>query len=156
VKELDFQKSEPGKFFRRRFSTGVRKTPGVMDPVPLVTVALLFYLFLLVQSAFVLQPGVTVQLPVSEFRDGAPYNSLVITLAQDNLFLFEDRAVQEADLPAAMAAAVRERPDVTLIIEADRRVSHDKLMSVYNIAGQCGLRRVLLATRGPSTLEPDS
>lgn len=144
----------PPNSFRRRFRPREWLACGRPDAIPLINVALLMFLFLMVQSAFVLQPGVVVRLPASPFTSGVPYGAMVVTISQEGMVFFNDERIPLAGLADAFARTAHDHPDATLIIEADGRVNHQKLVEVYNKAMQAGLKEIALATRVSATVEP--
>lgn len=133
---------------RRRFRTRLRLVSGPMATVPLLNVFLLLWLFHIIQSAFVLQPGIRMQLPAAPFTSGARYGTRVVTLTQEGQIFFDDERMSMAELPAALAKAASWAPS-PLLIEADGRVRHQALVHIYAMATEAGFREVLLATRLP-------
>lgn len=137
-------------YLRRRYHPHLRVARGRIDPVPLVNVVLLLVLFSLLNAPFVLQPGVTVDLPVAPFADGVGYGPAVVTLSQEGMVFFNDERTSLDALPAALALAVADHPQASLVIEADGRVAHNAIVQVCNMATAAGIRKVVLATRvGP-------
>jgi biopolymer transport protein ExbD len=108
----------------------------------------------MINSSFVMQPGISLSLPVSDFDDGALYGALVVTLAQEGLVFFNDERTTIEGLGAAFAQAVHEDPEARLIVEADARVEHGALVSIYDMATAAGLQHVTLATRLPVSAAP--
>lgn len=146
---LDEQLSERLFHFRRRFHASQRRTRGLLVSAAWVNVILLMLLFFITQSAFVVQPGVVVELPASTSHGHARFGDLVVAIPQEGMFFFNDERMTEDRLAHAMGAAARENPERALIVEADQRIAHQTLMDVYNMAVSAGLRQVLLATRSP-------
>jgi biopolymer transport protein ExbD len=134
-------------FFRRTFANTSRRRRGVFDALPLLDVILLLFLFFLVWSPFVLQPGVRVELPSSEFTDGAPYGGLVVTLTQEGWVYFNDGTITMDGLAAAFRRAVYEQAQTTLLVEADGRVRYEVLIAVSNMARDAGIKDVVLGHR---------
>jgi biopolymer transport protein ExbD len=124
----------------------------VLDVAPWVDVVLLIFLFFIVNSSFVLRPGISMELPVSPMMDGARYDAMVVTVAQDNMVFFNDEKTSLDGLAPKLEEAARKRPDAALVIEADARVQNRTLVSIYNMAAAAGLKQVTLATRLPSTV----
>lgn len=137
-------------YFRRRFSATHRPVRALLQVAPWVNVVLLLLLFFMVNSSYVVQPGVRLQLPLAPFTDGARYGSLVVTIPQEGMFFFADQRLTLDGLASELQKAGREQPDTSLVIEADRRVSHGTLVQVYHMALGAGLRDVLWATRSPT------
>lgn len=137
-------------YFRRRYCTRQRAFAGPMDVVPVVNVALLLVLFFIVNSSFVLQPGVVVNLPTAAFADGAPYGDMVVTISEEGMVFFNDERTTVEGLGPLFSVAAVNRPDETLVIEADGKVRHSTIVEIYNLATAAGIKSVLLATRVPA------
>jgi len=135
------------RFLRRRFMARRRMFAGPMVAVPLVNVALLVILFFVINSAFVLQPGVVVNLPTSSFTSGAQYGPMVVMITQEGMVFFNDERTTIDGLQSAFAQMAFESPDTPLIIEADGQVRNATIVRIYNMAMAVGVRKVLLATR---------
>ena len=138
-------------YLRRKFPSKVRPVRGVLEVAPWVDVVLLIVLFFIVNSAFVLRPGISMELPVSPMTDGARYDAMVVTVSQDNMVFFNDEKSTLDGLAAMLDEAAQKRPDASLVIEADARVQNRTLVDIYNMAAAAGIKRVTLATRLPST-----
>jgi len=133
--------------FLRRLMARRRMFAGPMVAVPLVNVALLVILFFVINSAFVLQPGVVVNLPTSSFTSGAQYGPMVVMITQEGMVFFNDERTTIDGLQSAFAQMAFESPDTPLIIEADGQVRNATIVRIYNMAMAVGVRKVLLATR---------
>jgi len=130
----------------RRFKP-TRKPAGVFSiALAFCDSALLALAFFLAVSPFVLQPGINITLPRSEFSGGARFDSMVLSITRGGWFYFNNQRLKEADLPAALERASRERPDAPLIIEADERVFHGEVVKAWNAALSAGVSEVSVAT----------
>ena len=138
-------------YLRRKFPSKVRPVRGLLEVAPWVDVVLLIVLFFIVNSAFVLRPGISMELPVSPMMDGARYDAMVVTVAQDNMVFFNDEKASLDGLAPMLEEAAQMRPEASLVIEADARVQNKTLVSIYNMAAAAGFRQVKLATRLPTT-----
>ena len=132
---------------QRRFRPANRPARGIFDAAPLADIILLLFFFFILQSPFVIQPGIRVDLPGAEFTDGATYGSMVVTLSQEGLVFFNDERATLDGLGEAFKQSSHDRPDASLLIEADGRVRHEVLMRIYNMAREAGIREVILASR---------
>ena len=133
----------------RRFHTRLRPACDPMSVVPLLNVVLLLWLFSMINSSFVLQPGIRMELPSAPFTAGARYGTWVVTLTQEGLVFFNDERVPLEGLKAAFVKTVSGKEPVSLLIEADGRVRHQTLVDIYTMATEAGFREVVLATRLP-------
>jgi biopolymer transport protein ExbD len=75
-------------------------------------------------------------------------NSLVVTLTRGGQIFFQDRRFESADLVEALKRAHRERPEYSLVIEADGEVPVSLQMQIYEKGLLAGIERIALATRG--------
>jgi biopolymer transport protein ExbD len=122
----------------------------LLQVAPWVNVVLLVLLFFIVNSGFVLQPGVAIDLPSTPMTGGARYSAQVVTISREGMMFFNDSPTTLAGLKAALARGRAAGDDETLVVEADASVSHRTLMAVYNAALEAGISKVVLATRLPA------
>jgi biopolymer transport protein ExbD len=132
---------------RRRFLRKARVDRGLALGIPLLNLVLLLFFFHLVNTASVLQPGVTVQLPVAEFVSGAPPGAMMLAVTRNGMLFFNDERTTPEKLGTTLSQLAQEKPDLALIIEADERVPNGVLVNLYNQARTAGLKRVTLGTR---------
>ncbi len=134
-------------FLRRRYPLRLRLAKGVIGAVPLADLTFLVLMFIILNSWIVLRPGVFLELPDSHFVSGAHMGASVVTMSREGLIFFNDERISLDELPQRLTASVRRASDSVLVIEADRRITHEKLIRVYTIAKSAGFEEVLLATR---------
>ena len=135
---------------QRQFQPRVHRICKVFEPAALLNAIVLVGAAFVLTARFVLQPGVTVELPEAPFHEGAPYGALVVTLSQEGLVFFNDERMTLDDLRAAFLQARHDQPAAALVIEADARVSSGTLVQLYNMARSAGIQQVLLASRLPA------
>lgn len=145
----------------RRYRPENRINRGLLGAAPWVNLALLvaYYLYLLAPN--VLQPGIVIQLPESPFADGRHYGHNIVVLSlpvaggadREEIYFFDDQrylgreTVQMDALRAALAQACADKPDLPLVIEADRDVRHETLVTLFSMASDTGFKDVTLGTR---------
>lgn len=118
---------------------------------PLIDVLFLLVLFLIVNSTVVLQPGVRVNLPVSSFEGGASYGAMFVTISQEGMVFFNDERTPLSGLASAFSQSIHMENESRLVIEADARVPHGRIIEIYNMAAEAGIKEVTLATRLPES-----
>ena len=129
------------------FRSYCRVAKGRIDPAPMVDIVFLLMIFLVLSSPFVLQPGHSVDLPVSrETREGS-FQGLVVVVSRDNLVFFNNQAIAFDNLPNALRIAAKQARGSELIIKADRQVSHGTVVQIMDMAFAAGIPAVNLATR---------
>lgn len=140
-------------YIRRRYPSRLRLVKGVLGIAPLADMVLLVLMFVILNSWIVLRPGVALHLPSAPFTDGARMASPVITLSAEGLMFFDDERTTFMRLPGQLADSVQQQTEPTLVIQADRRVSHESLVRVYTLATEAGFEEVVLATELADEIE---
>lgn len=113
--------------------------------IPMLDVVFIFVFLLLLSSNFVLQPGISVTLPVSRFKLAPQINPdiLSITGGATPAIYFRDEKITLEQL-GAMFEQLRGQPR-PLIIKADRTTPYSLVVAVTNSALEHGVTNVSLA-----------
>jgi biopolymer transport protein ExbD len=134
----------------RRWGRFHLKSPLFYNPfavIPLLNVSLLIFIFIVFNSAFVLKPGINVQLPAGGFQQGALYSSMAVILTQEGLVFYNDERVPLESLADALRSSAGENKSLQLTIEADARVPYDTIIRVLNMATAAGVSNIFLSVR---------
>ena len=119
---------------------------GWLSVIAGIDVVFLLILFLLLSSNFLLQPGISVSLPVSRFTLGPQVNPQIISITGGPApaVYFRDQRVGIDQLGPLLDAAKNEgRP---VIIKADRLTPYEVVVAVTNAALEHGITNVALAS----------
>src|SRR5436190_20003063 len=122
---------------------------GWLGVIPMLDVIFLLIFFLLLSSNFILQPGISVSLPLSRFTLGPQINPEVISIRGGavSAIYFRDQKITTDQLGPLLEGAKKEgRP---LIIKADRLTPYSLVVEVTNLALERGIVSVALATAPP-------
>ncbi len=114
--------------------------------IPMLDVVFLLIFFLLLSSNFILQPGISVSVPLSRFTLGPQINPQIIgiTGGAAPAIYFRDQKIALEQLGPLLDAAKKEgRP---IIIKADRLTPYALVVEVTNLALERGIASVALAT----------
>jgi biopolymer transport protein ExbD len=136
---------------------------GLVDLVPVVTVVLLLLSFFLLSSSFVLQSGIKVEPPRSEYGVGTPSSRLIVAvtlgpqltdaggalLPRTPTLYFNDQIVTLDGLRDLLDKLPLGRFPPSLVIKADKGITLDTIIRVEEIASSHGLP-VVLATQPAS------
>ena len=119
---------------------------GWIGVVSLIDVVFLLIFFLLLSSNFILQPGISVSLPLSRFTLGPQVNPQIISITGGAApaIYFRDQKVAFDQLgPLLDAAKLEGRP---VIIKADRQTPYELVVAVTNASLEHGIASVSLAS----------
>jgi biopolymer transport protein ExbD len=117
--------------------------------IPLLDVIFLVIFFLLLSSNFILQPGISVSVPLSRFTLGPQINPQIISITGGAApaIYFRDQKIALDQLSPLLDEAKKEgRP---IIIKADRLTPYALVVEVTNLALERGITSVALATTPP-------
>jgi biopolymer transport protein ExbD len=119
---------------------------GWLGVVAILDVVFLLIFFLLLSSNFILQPGISVSLPVSKFILAPQVNPQIISITGGAApaIYFRDQRVALEQLGPLLDEAKKENR--TIIIKADRFTPYEQVVAVTNLALEHGITSVSLAT----------
>jgi len=125
-----------------------RPIQGPLDITAMIDVVLLLLVFFMLNSSFVLQPGVEVT-PPKGLDAGVRDSRYVINVTAQNppRIFFNDQLVTLEKLESQLNRMGRRSGDSQIIIRADHAVPHGTVTEILNTAIQAGLS-VVIATQG--------
>lgn len=141
---------DAGEFTLRRRQTEIEE----MDLTPMVDVTFLLLIFFMITASFSLQKTMEVPPPDPETQGASPIpldqieeNSVVVRVEPGDVYFVDDRPIADAaDLPSALATAMRESNRSELVIEAADAARHESVVKVYDAGNEIGMQRIRLAT----------
>jgi len=139
-----------------RFPRNAKVFRGQLDAAPFAGMFFCLLIFLLLAS-LTYTPGVRIQLPVGGDLPGPEHPSLAVAVDPAGQFYFRNQLVPADELRAQLQAAVKKSAEpLTLVVQADKGVKYETLVSLTLLARQAGIIDALLATRpGTSDGAPD-
>jgi biopolymer transport protein ExbD len=114
---------------------------------PLLAVVFLMIFFLLLSSNFVLQPGISVNVPFSKFMLAPQVKYQIISITSGATVYFRDQKISIDELGPQLEIARKEGRSI--IIKADRYTPYETVIRVANLALEHGVPSVALATTPP-------
>jgi biopolymer transport protein ExbD len=123
--------------------------PELFNLIPLINVLFLSLAFATLGRTFILQPGLSVALPVSPFTLSLQRHTQIVSITAGALptIYFQDRRVELKELEAQLAQpGIKER---SLIIRADRAVPYEFVSNVMNLGLRQGYSVAVAATSPP-------
>ncbi|MGY8651396.1 MAG: ExbD/TolR family protein [Verrucomicrobiia bacterium] len=121
--------------------------------VPIAAMMFLLLFYLIQNKALLLTPGVPVELPkVAGALPEGYSGALVVALDRKGNLFFRNVEVSLEVLPGELKRAAAGRTNLLLVLQADRRASHESITRVAAIARASGIHKTWLATQ-PGLLE---
>jgi biopolymer transport protein ExbD len=116
-----------------------------IDMVPMVDCIMVLVIFLMISSAFVVDPGVEVEKPDVTGSIGSEQSALLIAITADNRIYFDGQEIRTDQIAGMIKqAAVGRSP--SLIIRGDRASNLGVFALVYSEAKRSGIQHVEFAT----------
>jgi len=118
---------------------------------PLTDVFLVLLIIFMITSSVISQQGKQVNLPEGQVSDTTP-EGVTVTLTAEGSIQVNERVVSQAELPAALKAAIEASRDKTVVLRGDRQVILGQAVYVLDQAQLAGATGFALATQKPRRL----
>jgi biopolymer transport protein ExbD len=116
-----------------------------IDMVPMVDCVMVLVIFLMISSAFVIDPGIVVEKPDVTGSISSDQGALLIAISADNRVYFDGQEIRVEQVAGLIKqAAVGRSP--SLIIRGDRSSNLGVFAEVYSEAKRSGIEHVAFAT----------
>jgi biopolymer transport protein ExbD len=130
-----------------KFPRNARIFRGQLDAAPFATVFFLLVLFV-IMGRHLYAPGVRLDLPSIGDLDlpGADQPTIPVAVTTNAIY-FDNERVTEGEFSDKLSAARQKLSQpVTLVVEADKDVTEERLIHLAMIARRAGIQDLLLAT----------
>ena len=125
-----------------------RKDDARIDITPLVDMVFLLLIFFMLSTSFVMSPGIKVNLPqASAEKVPQEKKEVRIIITEDTRIFLERRLVTLGELQESLMGVARKNPKTLVIIQADAKAFHGRVVEVMDIAKTSGLNRLAIATQ---------
>lgn len=116
--------------------------------ISLIDVVLLLLVFFMLTTNFVLQSGIEVKLPQAKEATQKPSTELVVTITREGKLYLNQQPVKPEELADALKEVVASSSSggELLIVRADRRVEHGKVVKIMDLAKGAGIQRLAIGT----------
>lgn len=129
-----------------RLETGQRRKVSI-NITSLIDVVFLLLIFFVVTSTFLEQPGLDLSLPEASSAEAAERDEVVVRVTPEGTIYVAETPVAIENLTAALEQALTSKDTTGVVLEADERVQHGRVVAVMDAARQAGARSLVVATR---------
>jgi biopolymer transport protein ExbD len=128
-----------------KLSRSVHLNPFLIFVIPLVDIFFLLLLLFLVSSTFLLHPGISVNLPFSNFTLGPQKSPVIVSITAGPypLVYYRDQQIKPIELARRLDGD--QLKDRSIVIQADRETPHGTVVEIMNLCLERGFS-VVLAT----------
>jgi biopolymer transport protein ExbD len=129
-----------------KFPRNARIFRGRLDAAPLASVFFLLVIFIMLGS-LVRTPGVRLQLPEASDLPGTDRPTIAVAIDTGGLLYFQNQRIERDALRERLRQAAKTAPEpLTLVVQADKKVTCEMLMDLTLLARESGITNGLLAT----------
>lgn len=126
----------------------LNKRSARFDLTPLIDVVFLLLIFFMLTTTFVnLENRVKVNLPSGDFAAAESSENIIVTITENNTIYFNGKLIDPLKLTESVAAKIKEEPERTVVLEADKNVLHGKVIRVMDLLKKGGAERIAIATQ---------
>lgn len=123
-----------------------RRDEGGIVMTPLIDMVFLALLFFMVNAVLSINPAIRVDLPRARSSLGAVGRDVVVTVQADGGISIDDRRVTDEEFSVELRAALARAGTSSVLLQADRTLSYERLVEVMDRAKIAGTGRISLAT----------
>jgi biopolymer transport protein TolR len=116
-----------------------------INMVPFTDVVLVLLIIFMVTTPFLFQGAFKVDLPKVTAPNPSLPESAILSVAPGGRLALDGRELRYEELTPSLAALYKEKPNVTLVLQADHGVSYGTVAAVLGQAYAAGLTKVGLA-----------
>ncbi len=127
-----------------KFKKRLKIEKGQIDLTPMVNVFFLLLVFFIFTSSFIFQPGIRVNLPKAVTSEVIQQENAVVIITKDDKMYLDDREITSDELASKLNIVAKEKAG--LLIKADARASHGRIVEVWDMCRDQGVSQVNIAT----------
>lgn len=114
---------------------------------PLIDIVFNLLIFFLITTTFVQNPGIEVELPKASTSPGTEESdNVIIAITAEGRIIHEGKAVTDEELQTRLTEHHKVRSEAMIIIQADTKTAHGKVVEVMDVARQAGFMQLAIAT----------
>ncbi len=126
---------------------GAPRRKALINITSLIDVVFLLLLFYVVTSTFLERAGLDLTLPAASATAAARRDEVTIELDERGGTWLDGRPVEPAGLESALKTAMAEGGTERVVLEADERVSHGRVVEAMDAARRAGASGLVVGTR---------
>jgi biopolymer transport protein TolR len=121
-----------------------------INVTPLVDITLVLLIIFMVTARFISEPSIGVSLPKSSSSPAgeASEKNVFLTIDQSHQIYLNNSPVAQDKLGESIREMLAKRPDLNLIIRADKNISHGEVISILDEVRSQGVTEFGIAVEG--------
>ena len=115
-----------------------------------IDVLFVLLLFFMVSTTFVSQPAMNLDLPKAVHSEATRQPAIVIHVRENGAVYLNDEPIDVGLLEQTLASRLAASTDKGVVLEADSRVSHGRVIEVLDVIKGAGAAKLTIATQPKS------
>lgn len=124
-----------------------KKRSITINITSLIDVMFLLLIFFMVSSTFLERPGMKLDLPQAGSSEAVVVKDLILQMLADGKLVLNDNDIKLDRIIDEFKTMMSRNKSETLILQADKKVSHGDVVSVLDMAKKAGIKKLVIATR---------
>ena len=117
------------------------------DITPMIDVVFLLLIFFMLSTTFIVQPGITIDLPKSSAEEiKKQKEEIEVSISREGDFYLGGDKVSLEVLKERFINAAETSIESVVIINADEKASHGDVVAIMDIAKESGITKLAVAT----------
>lgn len=125
----------------------VQQDESELDITPMLDIVFIMLIFFIVTTSFVKESGIEVNTPSASSATTQDNASIFVAINNTGDIWIDKRQVELPTVKAIIARMHTNNPEGAVVVQADKKVSADKLMSVVNQIKLAGVNDIALAAK---------
>jgi biopolymer transport protein ExbD len=113
----------------------------------LIDVLFLLLIFVMVSSTFMEQPGIKLELPHAQSAVVVQQQEYSLYVDKQGKIFLNDKPITTTDLEKRLKDALPTMKDKSLVMKADRDVSHGIVVQIMDIVKKSGVKKLVIGTK---------
>ena len=128
-----------------------RRASPIVDSnmIPLIDVSLVLLIICMVRTPFLVQQQIRIHLPQSVSSSEVPDRPIVVSIQRDGGLSLNGRLISASSLENAIGGILKTQPQRAMVIQADRDIALQKVVSVMDIAKRLRISKMGLSVEQP-------
>lgn len=130
---------------RRPFGKFTEEQESPIDLTPMLDVVFILLIFFIVTASFVKESGIEVNKPQAQTAVKKELANIFIAINEHDEIWIDKRKIDVRSLRAIIERLNAENPQSSIVIQADKRSTNEKLVNVMDAARQAGIYNIAIA-----------
>jgi len=119
-----------------------------IEIIPMIDTIFFLLVFFMISTLSMAQyRGMPVNLPKAASGQQAPADSVAITIDKDSEIFLDKQAIDKTNLGDLLRAQLAKNPELLVVINADDRVEHGRVVEVMDIARGANVAKMAIAIK---------